>query len=164
MAPVEFYDSAPGVFPPGTQYAALYADGEFSQAGRFNNIPNRRWITVLGGDASADYAGIADFESGNPVFFDAGALGAWARGRKSRGFRFRTYCNRSDFHAAYQQVGTLGAEWWIATLDNNPHWTPAAIVASLKAISGIAVDPATIWGVQWGTNSRYDTSYLFGQW
>ena len=159
---IEFYDSAPQVFPSGAQYAALYADGDFKQR-QPAGIPHARWITVDGGTAAAAYAGIADFETGNPVYLSS-ALYAWADQRVRDGHRFRPYCNRSDFARAHAQVGHLGPAWWIATLDNNPHWTPALITASLKAMTGIVVDPAAIWGIQWGTNSRYDTSYLFGEW
>jgi hypothetical protein len=60
------FDSAPGIFPHGAQYAALYADGKFRKAGQFGNIPNRRWITVNGGKDAAAHAGIIDFEAGNP--------------------------------------------------------------------------------------------------
>ena len=158
----EFYDSAPQIFPHGAEYAALYADGDFKQR-QPAGIPNVRWITVDGGAVAAEYAGIADFETGNPVY-DGSQLHDWAAARHASGHRFRPYCNRSDFHRAYSQVAEFGPAWWIATLDNNPHWTPDLICQSLKAVSGITVEPSTIWGIQWGTNSRYDTSYLFGEW
>lgn len=164
MTAIEFYDSAPGIFPQGAQYAALYADGDFNQGGQFGHIPNRRWISVIGGAAAAAYAGIVDFEQGNPVFFTPNALHDWAFQRKSAGHRFRVYSDRSNVHAAFQQVASLDPEWWIATDDNNPHWTPALIVASVRAISGVTLSEQSIWGIQWGSNNRYDTSYLTGQW
>jgi hypothetical protein len=158
----EFFDSAPRVFPPGARYAALYADGDFKQP-HPPGIPNVRWITVDGGAAAAAYAGIIDFERGNPAYLGA-ALGDYAGARIRAGHKARVYCNRSDVHPAFAQVDHMDVWWWIATLDNSPHWTPKLIVASVRAMTGITLPVDRIWGVQWGTNSRYDTSYLFAEW
>ena len=170
----EFYDSNPGPFdtipghyPPGAEYAALYADTSLEPGYHPQPNPgirNVRYITRRGGDPAAVYAGLADYEQGN-VVYEGGNLGAWAAGRNSRSFKARVYCNRSDVEKAYPQVRELpNVYWWIATLDNSPHWTPALIVASIRAITGISLDPGRIWGVQWGTNDLYDTSTLFGDW
>lgn len=171
---VEFYDSNPGPFdtvpgryPPGAQYAALYADTSLEPGYRPQpnpGIPNVRYITRRGGDAAAAYAGLADYENGN-VVYTGYALEQWAAGRNNRGYKARVYCSRSDVRNAYAQVHSLpNVWWWIATLDNNPHWTAASVARSVAAVSGVVLDPARIWAVQWGTNDLWDTSDLFGDW
>jgi hypothetical protein len=174
VSPVEFYDSSPGPFdtlpgeyPDGAAYAAAYADTSLEAGYRpqpAHGIPHLRYITRRGGSAAAAYAGICDYERGN-LSYEGGNLGAWAQERIAGRHRARVYCDRSDVTGAYEQVAHLdGVEWWIATLDNNPHWTPALIVASVRAITGIQLGEDAIWGIQWGTNSRYDTSYLTSTW
>lgn len=179
MTPVKFYDSDPGDFdntpakvPLGAQYTMLYADTslEFGYRPQGNpGVPNVRYITRRGNTASEDaarYAGAADYEQGNLVY-GGGRLGAWAAARNSLGLRARVYCDRADVATAHPQLkGLSNIEWWIATLDNNPHWTPALIVESVEAVSGVVIPADLIWGIQWGRAGQggYDTSYLFGEW
>jgi hypothetical protein len=162
----EFYDSAPAEWPAGAADVALYADSSL-QPGydpQLSPAVFKRYITRRGGAAAAAYAGIADFEAGNLVF-TGDLLREWAAARLAAGHRARVYCNRTDVHTATAQLGDQPAvEWWIATLDNNPHWTPALIVASVRAVTGITLAEDRIWGIQWGTNAAYDTSYLTGRW
>lgn len=176
MAPVEFYDSNPGPFdtnpghyPPGAQYAMLYADTSLEPGYRpqpERGVPHVRYITRRGGADAARYAGAADYEPGN-VVFEGDNLGAWAGGRNGSGLKARIYVDRSNVALAFDQVQHLSnIWWWIPTLDNNPHWTPATIVASVRASSGITLPEDRIWGIQWGKAELvlWDTSYLFGQW
>ena len=171
---VRFYDSRPGPFdtipgnyPPGAEYAVLYADtslepGYLPQPNP--GIPNVRYNTRRGGAAASAYAGACDFESGN-VAYEGNNLRDWAQGRNAKSLRARTYCNRSDVRFAFPQVGNLQNNyWWIATLDNNPHWTPQLIVESIFAITRIELPADRIWGIQWGNNDQFDTSYLFLDW
>jgi hypothetical protein len=163
----EFYDSITGQWPQGAQYAALYYDSSVDGDGfkpQRSTIPHQRWITRRGGPDAALHAGIADFELHNLVY-SGNNLATWAEARLASQWRARTYCNRWDVSRAWPQVGHLAnSYWWIATLDNNPHWTPAGIVASVRAITGITLPVDRVWGVQWGTNPAYDTSTLFGEW
>lgn len=162
----EFYDSISGQWPAGAQYAALYFDSSLNDGfqPQKSTIPNQRWITRRGGAAAAANTGIADYEQGNLVY-EGDLLAGWAEARQAAGYRSRTYCNVSDVHHAFPQVGGLpGNVWWIATLDNDPRWTPDKITARIRAVTGIAIAPEAIWGIQWGTNNRYDTSTLFGEW
>lgn len=172
--PAEFYDSNPGPFdtipghyPPGAKAAMLYADTSLEPGRRPQPNPGVeavRYITRRGGPAAAAYAGAADYELGN-VVFEGDNLRTWAQARGAGGWRARVYASRSDMARAYGQVGHLpNVVWWIPTLDNNPHWTPALIVASVRAVSAVSLPEDAVWAVQWGTNDLYDTSYLFGEW
>lgn len=168
----EFYDSypgdqdnIPGNYPRGAKYAALYADTSLEPGYRPQpnpGVPNVRYITRRGGDEAAAYAGLADFERGNLVDNPL-QLQTWAEGRVSRGLRFRVYCSRSGVKLAYPLVKTLNPLWWIATLDNDSRWDPASIVSSVRAVTGVTLDPESVWGIQWGTGP-WDTSYLTGEW
>jgi len=149
VAGMDFYDSTqPDLIPEGT-YACLYYDGDYAataeQAKRFAAV---RWITILG-----DYAncGIADFEQGNPVFSQPGALRAFVQGRMNMGKRARVYSDLSNLPAVRSELDGLDYLVWLATLDGNqlsPNYTPG------------------LWGVQYagGPTAEYDTSILYGVW
>jgi len=146
---MDFYDSVnPGAIPEGS-YACLYYDGDYAanpqDAKRFAAV---RWITIYG-----DYqnAGIADFEQGNPVFSQPGALRSFVEGRHSQGHRARVYCDRSNLPTVRSELEGLDYLVWLATLDGNklsPDYTPG------------------LWGVQYagGVDAAYDTSILYGVW
>jgi hypothetical protein len=174
MAPIAFYDSNPGPFdtvagtyPAAAEYAVLYADTSLEPGYRPQpnpRIPHVRFNTRRGGADAAKYAGACDYEPGN-VAFVGDNLAAWATGRNGLELRARVYASRANVPAALAQVALLpNVWWWIPTLDNNPHWTPALIVESIKAMTGAVILADRIWGIQWGTNQSYDTSYLFAEW
>lgn len=176
MAFAEFYDSNPGDFdtdpghyPPGAQRAVLYADTSVEAGYRPQpnpGVPLVRYNTRRAGAEAAPYAGVCDYEAHN-LAYSPGRLGAWAHERNALHMRARVYCNRSDVATAFPQVDGLGnVSWWIATLDNNPHWTPELIVASVRAVTGKVIAPEAVWGIQWGNGevTGYDTSYLTGTW
>lgn len=160
------YDTVPGDYPKGASYAVLYADTSLEPGYRPQpnpGIPNVRYNTRRGGLEAAAYAGAIDFEYGN-VAYVGNNLQQWAQGRAASRHRARVYCNRSDVAVAWPQVGHLPVEWWIATDDNNPGWNPDLIVASVRAIARVDLAPEDIWGIQWGTNNTFDTSYLTSEW
>jgi hypothetical protein len=143
------YDAViPGNIPAGAS-ACLYYDGDWpatqAEAARFAAV---RWITVTG-----DYAhcGIADYEKGNAVFSQDGALRAWVTGRRSMGKRARVYCDRSNYPEVQELlVGTVW-ELWVATLDGQvltAAWAP------------------NLWAVQYagGQGAPFDVSVLYGTW
>jgi hypothetical protein len=146
---MDFYDSTqPELIPEGT-HACLYYDGDYAataeQAKRFSAV---RWITVLG-----DYAncGIADFEQGNAVFSQPGALRAFVQGRIDMGKRARVYSDLSNLPTVRSELDGLAYLVWLATLDGNKlsaDYTPG------------------LWGVQFagGPTANYDTSVLYGTW
>ena len=146
---MDFYDSTqPELIPAGT-HACLYYDGEFAatpeQAKRFAAV---RWITVLGNYADC---GIADFEAGNAVFSEPGALRSFVEGRHKMGVRARVYCDRANLPTVRSELDGLTYLVWIGTLDGDKlsaNYTPG------------------LWGVQFagGMTADYDTSVLYGVW
>jgi hypothetical protein len=146
---MDFYDSTqPDLIPAGT-HACLYYDGEFAatpeQARRFAAV---RWITVLGNYADC---GIADFEAGNAVFSEPGALRSFVEGRHKMGVRARVYCDRANLPTVRSELDGLTYLVWIGTLDGDKlsaNYTPG------------------LWGVQFagGMTADYDTSVLYGVW
>jgi len=146
---MDFYDSTqPNLIPAGS-HACLYYDGDYAanpaEAKRFAAV---RWITVLG-----DYrnCGIADYEQGNAVYSEPGALRAYVEGRKNMGTRARVYCDRANLPKVRSALEGLNYLVWIGTLDGDklsPGYTPG------------------LWGVQFagGPTAEYDTSVLYGVW
>lgn len=146
---MDFYDSTqPALIPEGS-YACLYYDGDYAanteQAKRFTAV---RWITVLG-----DYrnCGIADFEAGNAVFSQPGALRAYVEGRRSMGTRARIYSDLTNLPTVRSELDGLEYLVWLGTLDGN------------KLSAGYTPG---LWGVQFagGPTAAYDTSVLYGTW
>ncbi len=145
---MDFYDSTqPELIPAGT-HACLYGDGDFAATGfdtrRFAAV---RWITVIGSPG----CGIADYEQGNPVFDNAGALRTYVEQRTRGGHRARIYSDLSNLPAVRDQLKGLDYLVWLSTLDGNKlskNWTPG------------------LWGVQFagGPTADYDTSVLYGVW
>jgi hypothetical protein len=149
VAGMDFYDSTQPELIPAGSHACLYYDGDYAataeQAKRFAAT---RWITVLG-----DYAncGIADYEAGNEVYAQPGALRAWVEGRHKMNVRARVYCDRANLAAVRSHLEGLEYLVWISTLDGDKlsaSYTPG------------------LWGVQYagGVTASYDTSVLYGVW
>jgi hypothetical protein len=148
---IDFYDSTePALIPADAGYAALYYDGDYGAAGRegASRFPHVRWITVIG-----DYenCGIADYEPGNPVYINDGALRAWVEGRNRMDARARVYCDRDVLPQARDLLTGLDYLVWVSTLDGNqlePDWTEG------------------LWAVQYngGENADYDESVLYMPW
>jgi hypothetical protein len=146
---MDFYDSTqPELIPEGS-HACLYFDGDFAateeQAKRFAAV---RWITVLGDFANC---GVADFEAGNEVFSQPGALRAYVQGRKNMGVRARVYCDQENLPTVRSELEGLEYLVWLSTLDGNKlsaSFTPG------------------LWGVQFagGVTAAFDTSVLYGVW
>lgn len=162
----EFYDSARFNLIPAGARAALYYDGRYAatpeQAKRFGNV---RWITVLGGAAAAAHAGAIDWELGNAAF-QGSALQAWVGARRAMNCRARVYVDRANLPAAYALVGgEPNVVWWLSTLDSR-QWTAADLLADVLAAERIALEPGTLWAIQWkgGPSAFYDTSELVGTW
>ena len=146
---MDFYDSTrPGLIPENS-HACLYFDGDYAaiadDAKRFGAV---RWITVLG-----DYAncGIADYEAGNAVYSQPGALRAYVEGRAAIGCRARVYCDLANLPEVRELLGSLDYLVWLATLDGN------------KLTSAYT---AGLWAVQYtgGVHADFDTSVLYGIW
>jgi hypothetical protein len=164
---ITFYDAVtPGNIPAGA-HACLYWDGLYKataeEAARFAAV---RWITVEGGAAAAAHAGAADAEQGNPVF-DPALLREWAVARKAMNARARVYTDRGDLPRNWDAVSDLGnVVWWISTLslDNGRQWTAAELLADVLAVEQIALEPSSLWAVQYagGMNAPVDTNILFG--
>jgi hypothetical protein len=146
---MDFYDSTQPELMPEGSHACLYYDGDYAataeQAKRFAAV---RWITILG-----DYAncGIADFEQGNPVFSQSGALRSFVQGRNNMGKRARVYSDLSNLPTVRSELDGLDYLVWLATLDGNK--------LSANYTHGL-------WGVQYagGPTADYDTSILYGVW
>jgi hypothetical protein len=162
-AEIQFYDSVdPGKIPASATHAALYRDGLYAatpaQAKRF---PHVHWITVTGEKSCV----IADYEQGNEVYDNAGALRAWVSGRHRRLRRAIVYSDRSNIESALKELDGRNCRWWIATLDNK-RWTAQELAEDLKKNFGVTVKVSNIWGNQYagGQNAEYDTSDLFGHW
>jgi len=162
-----FYDSAGAKFPPGAQYVTLYADGRYEQpASAASKWPHVRWITVYGGAHAGRYAGILDWEAGNAGYPGTANMVAWAEERKAMNCLARCYCNRSDLPRAHAAIGHLpNVRWWIATLDNVQR-SEAAMIANIRARTGIVLPPGVLWGQQFagGMTAAWDTSILYGRW
>jgi hypothetical protein len=146
---MDFYDSTQPAEIPAGAHACLYFDGDYAatpeQAERFAAT---RWITVLG-----DYSncGIADFEAGNEVYSQPGALRAFVQGRKNMNVRARVYCDLSNLPTVRSELDGLDYLVWLSTLDGN------------KLSAGYTPG---LWGVQFagGPTAVYDTSVLYGVW
>jgi hypothetical protein len=146
---MDFYDSTQPQLMPAGSHACLYYDGFYAadaeQARRFAAV---RWITVIG-----DYenCGIADFEQGNEVFSQPGALRAWVEGRKGMRVRARVYCDRANLATVRSELEGLEYLVWLSTLDGDK--------LSAQYTLGL-------WGVQYagGPTANYDTSVLYGVW
>jgi hypothetical protein len=146
---MEFFDSTrPALIPEGA-HACLYHDGDYAaspaEAHRFAAV---RWITVIG-----DYlnCGIADYEAGNKVYSQRGALRAFVQGRLDHHWRARVYCDRSNLQKVRFELAGLDYLVWLATLDGDK----------------LSADYTTgLWGVQFtgGLSADYDTSVLYGTW
>lgn len=146
----EFYDSTqPAKIPTGA-LACLYADGDFASGlvnlGRFAGV---KWITVLG----SQFAQIADFERGNGVFGNTGALRAWAGGVAHQGLEPIVYCDLANLATVRARLAGLGRPYlvWLATLDGNQ--------LNARYTTGL-------FGVQFqgGLTADYDLSVLYGTW
>lgn len=146
----EFYDSAQPDLIPAHARACLYYDGDYAaKAAEARRFSATRWITVFG-----DYrnCGIADYEPGNPVYGNEGALREWAAGRQAMNCRARVYCDLANLDRARSAVKGLGnVVWWVATLNGNK--LSATFIPDL-------------WAVQFagGPDADYDTSLLYGTW
>jgi hypothetical protein len=157
-----FFDSTDVTkIPADARSVALYADGAYRPPVRlWRRFPRRRWITVDGNPV----CGIADYEPGNPVWYQPGKLGTWARERhdmrRSTGI---VYSDRADVREALAELGELRALWWIATLDGRD-WTPEELSADLAENFGAEIPAAEIWGNQNMPMGDYDRSNLFGDW
>ncbi len=146
---MDFYDSTqPDLIPEGS-HACLYFDGDYAataeQAKRFAAV---RWITVLGNYRNC---GIADFEAGNEVFSQSGALRAFVEGRRGMGVRARVYCDQANLPTVRSELDGLEYLVWLSTLNGDKlsaNYTPG------------------LWGVQFagGVTADYDTSVLYGVW
>lgn len=163
-AEIQFVDSAtPEDIPSGMfSHACYYADGLYAwpraQVLRFKP---RHAITVTG-EASC---GIADYEPGNPVYEDYGALDTWAHHRALRKRPARVYCDRNNASQALRELNGQQVMWWIATLDDR-RWTAEELSADLAAHFGADIPADAIWGCQFegGESADYDTSDLFKTW
>ena len=162
-----FYDAATWQNMPADSHAMLYADGRYaapvSARRRFAAV---RWITVLGGVTAGTYAGAADYEPGNPVYGNPGALRAWAVKRNAMNCRARPYFDRADAARAWEQLHDLPNVYpWVATLDNQ-EWTAEALAANLADEWGAPIPADRLWANQYagGMTAAYDTSRLFAAW
>jgi len=166
----EIFDSTRwGLIPEGAS-ALLYADGRFvapkSAAARFGRV---RWITVMGTPGAARYAGVADYEQGNPIFTGR-SLVTWAQTRLQMNCRARVYTNLTNFRAAYSQVHNLpNVRYHIATLNDTEvdhELTAAQLTQMIKEKWGITIDQEWIWAHQWwgGPTAPFDKSRLLGTW
>ena len=148
---MDFYDSTrPELIPAGSA-ACLYYDGDYAAlpgAGWETRFSQLRWITVLG---DWENCGIADYEAGNAVYSQPGALRDFVQGRKYHGWRARVYCDRDNLPKVRQELDGLEYLVWLATLDGD------------KLSAGYTPG---LWGVQFagGLSADYDTSVLYGVW
>ncbi len=146
---MDFYDSTqPAEIPEGA-HACLYFDGDYAAApAQAKRFAATRWITVLG-----DYrnCGIADFEAGNEVYAQPGALRAYVEGRLGMNVRARVYCDLANLPTVRSELEGLQYLVWLSTLDGN------------KLSAGYTPG---LWGVQYagGPTAAYDTSVLYGVW
>ena len=164
----EFYDAATWTNIPEGSVAAVAFDGKFAvpKADADARFAKYRYITVLG---NFTHCGIADFEAGDAVYSQAGALRGWALGRKSMGCLARVYCDRANLAKAMAEVdGVDNVRWWISTLqlDNGKQWTAAELVADIAAREELKLDPGLIWAVQFegGMTAPVDKNLLLGAW
>lgn len=170
MTYIQFYDSSKDTgsdpipnAPDGATHAALYSDGDFAAdpAAAKARFKYRRWITVLG-DVNA---GLADFEPGNLIYNQRGALRNWATGHMnvSRGTPI-VYVDRALAAVALADLDGLRILYWIPTADGKD-WTPEELAADLKDNWNAPIPASSIWANQnvWVAN-EYDRSNLFGNW
>jgi len=149
----DIYDSTKPYLMPEKSNVMVYVDGRYAVnpadpvLKRFAGV---RWITVLG---NYDDAGAADYEYGNHIYSQPGALRTWVQGRAARNMRARVYHNRSDTGKVLAELYGLEGRYenWVATLDGN------------KLSAGYLPH---MWAVQYagGVNAAYDTSILYGEW
>lgn len=169
----QFYDSwNANLIPAEATHAALYGDGDYESLSKeaAHRFKFKRWITVVGGSESCDM-GLTDYEPGNWVYGVRGALRAWAVARHEKWKNWPiVYCDRADAAQANAELNGLGVRWWIATLDNDPSWTPEKLSANMASGDNGTVAPAhipanVIWANQWTDHGNdYDQSNLFGDW
>lgn len=159
----QFYDSTNPELIPDRDYAALYYDGIYGQAGKDAAplFPHKRWITI-GWDYR--HCGIVDFEPGNPVYSSATGLWEFVRGRLLDGHPSRVYCDRSDAAKALSLTQGMHTLWWIATGDGKD-WTPDELSKELHDNWNADIPADVIWGNQnlW-VPRKYDRSNLFLDW
>lgn len=158
---MDFYDAADYKDIPDGAHACVYADGEFfcppAQTTRFKAT---RYITVLGGESAAKYAGCLDWERGNRAFTGS-ELRDWAEGRKAMNKLARVYVDLANLEQAHKDVdGLPNVRWWIAS------WGEKRTAAELAAAAGGLIKAETVWGQQYqgDTTGGYDTSVLLGTW
>jgi hypothetical protein len=161
----QFYDSATWQdIPDGATHVALYADGTYAvpAGASVRRIPHRRWITVTGHN---HYAGIADFEQGNPVYETQGELRRWAIGHLAQSTRVPiVYCDRADLHLAVAEMNLIPHYWWIPTLDNH-EWTAEDLAVNIWEEFHIHIPHDRIWANQFTDHKdEYDVSNLFLRW
>jgi hypothetical protein len=164
---MEFYDAATWQNMPADSHAMLYADGLFrAPPSAMKRFAATRWITVLGGESAGLYAGAADYELGNPVYGNPGALREWAAKRHAMNCRARAYFNRSDAAKAWDQLHDLPNVFaWVATLDDR-EWTADGLAANLASEWGAPIPAERLWANQFagGITAGYDTSRLYAEW
>jgi hypothetical protein len=164
MSYEQVFDSSRwGLIPHGS-LAVLYLDGKYAAPqSAVRQFAGVRWNTVLGGDAAAAGAGMADFEPGNAIFYDGGRLLGWVGGRANRRLLATIYTNLANVGEAYNLAGhEPNVRWWLATLDGD-HLTPEEC-AELTREHGAPIPPGKFWGHQWdgGPTAKYDSTDLFG--
>lgn len=157
----EFYDSADREFPAAARYVCLYADGDYAvRPADSTRWPHVRWITVLGGENAARYAGALDWEKGNRAFTGT-ELRDWAAERKAMGCLARVYVDLANLEQAHKDVAGLdNVRWWLAS------WGEKRTAAELAAATGGLIKAETVWGQQFAgdTTGGYDSSVLLGTW
>jgi hypothetical protein len=159
-----FYDSAGREFPAGATHVMLYADGRYAVPPADARWRYVRWITVLGGEEAALYAGAIDFEKGNEAF-DAGRLKAWVAGRKAHKWLARVYCSLADLPAAHAAVGAEpNVRFWLA--DWGKPLTAEHLAARALDQAKVRLPVYVLWGQQYQGNPSggFDTSVLYGVW
>lgn len=128
-----------------------------------------RFSVLAGNPGVAAHARVKDVESRWRLGGDAGAQDAppFLAERARLGFTDGTvYCSLATVPSvllACQAARVTVPRWWLAWYWDRPT-TPSrpAVLAELRRLTGVDLDPATVWAWQFATFAQWDVSAVFG--
>jgi hypothetical protein len=147
-----------------THPVACYVNGEYAWTQAQEALFARKVrISVESNPFAAQHARVIDCERGAAGFRDAAPFCAQ---RARLGHRDGTvYSSLANVPLVLEGFpGSTGPpRWWLAWYWARPSYPSAAqVLAELKRLTGVTVEPAQLWGCQYRSDSQWDLSVVYG--